>query len=251
MLRPLGGLGFVLLSLAAHAADDKIAWEKGDAALAAASISGKPVLWYFVVNQFSKDGIPPVAASLMGAEQALTNPVIVKRRETFHWVRGDQTLANRFKIQGAPAVVITDADGDVLHRASITSPETLFDAMQLVLKEKYVDTPVTWGDVVRTGPITKKLLVIGMEGDENDALKSLGDKTLVKYHKNCEFVKLAFNKGDETARKYAVEKTPSIVICDPAEKVLERVSGKLTPAQIKSAFVKALRKVDDPRANRK
>lgn len=247
MLRPLGGFGVVLFSLAAHAADDKIAWEKGDSALAAASITGKPVLWYFVVNQFSKDGIPPVAASLMGAEQALTNPVIVKRRETFHWVRGDQALANRFKIQGAPAVVITDADGDVLHRAPITSPETLFDAMQVVLKEKYVDTPVTWGDVVRTGPITKKLLVIGVEGEEADALKSLEDKTLAKYHKHCEFVKLAVKKGDETARRYSVEKTPSLVICDPAEKVLERISGKMTPAQIKSAFVKALRKVDATR----
>lgn len=251
MVRTAGVFGVLLLSFSAHAADDKIPWEKGDGALAAAAVTGKPVLWYFVVNQFSKDGLPPTADGLMGAEKAFTNPVILKRREPFHWVRGDQTLANRFKIQGAPAVVITDADGEVLHRASINSPETLFDAMQVVLKEKYVDTPVVWGDVVRTGPITKKLLVIGVEGEESDALKSLGDKTLVKYHKNCEFVKLAVKKGDETARKYAVEKMPSIVICDPAEKVLERVSGRLTPAQIKSAFVKALRKVDHPRSNRK
>jgi thioredoxin-related protein len=244
MVRLLGGIGAVLLSLAAHAADDKIAWEKGDAALAAATTSGKPVVWYFVNNQFVRDALPATADALMGAEKAFTNPVILKRRETFHWVRGDQNLSNRFKVQGAPAVVITDADGDVLHRASITSPETLFDAMQVVLKEKYIDVPVTWGDVVRTGPITKKFLVIGVEGEEIDALKSLEDKSLVKYHKSCEFVKLAVKKGDETARKYAVEKTPSIVICDPGERVLERVSGKMTPAQIKSAFVKALRKVD-------
>jgi thioredoxin-related protein len=237
--------GVVLLLLAA---DDKIAWEKGDSALAGAAVGGKPVLWYFVVNQFVKDGLPPAAAALMGAEQAFTNPVILKRREPFHWVRGDQALANRFKVQGAPAVVITDSDGDVLHRASITSPETLFDAMQLVLQEKYVDTPVAWGDVVRTGPITKKLLVIGVEGEEADSLKSLENRTLVKYHKNCEFVKLALRKGDDGARKYSVEKTPSVVICDPSERVLERVSGKIAPAQLKAAFVRALRKLD---ANRK
>lgn len=243
MLRPLGLSGFILIALAAHAADDKITWEKGESALAASSMTGKPVIWYFINNQFSKDGALPVATAMAGAESAFTNPVILKRRENYHWVRGDQTLSNRFKITGAPAVVITDADGDVLHKASVTSPETLFDAMHVV-KEKYVDTPVTWGDVVRTGPITKKLLVIGVEGEDAAALKSLEDKTLVKYHKNCEFVKLAVKKGDETAKKYSVEKTPSIVICDPAEKVLEKVSGKLTPAQIKSAFLKALRKVE-------
>jgi thioredoxin-related protein len=251
MLRPLGVTGFVLLSLAAHAADDKIAWEKGDAALAAAAVNGKPVIWYFVSNQFAKDALPPDATALGGAEAAFTNPVILKRRETFHWVRGDQNLANRFKIQGAPAIVITDADGDVLHRASIASPENLYDAMQVVLQEKYVDTPVTWGAVVRTGPIKKKLLVIGVEGEEAEALKSLENRTLVKYHKNCEFVKLPMKKGDEDARKYAVEKTPSVLICDPTERVLERVQGKITPAQLKAAFVKALRKVDDPKAGRK
>jgi hypothetical protein len=244
MVRSLGVLGFVLLPLAAHA-DDKITWEKGDAALAAAAITGKPVIWYFVVNQFSKDAMPAVAAT--GADGAFTNPVIIKRRESFHWVRGDQTLANRFKMQGAPGIVITDADGDVLHRAAIASPENLYDAMQVVLQEKYVDTPVTWGDVVRTGPIKKKLLVIGVEGEEGDALKSLENKTLVKYHKNCEFVKLPLKKGDQDARKYTVEKTPSVVICDPMERVLERVHGKITPAQLKAAFVKALRKVEDPK----
>jgi hypothetical protein len=250
MLRPLGISGFVLLSLAAHAADEKIAWEKGDAALAAAAVTGKPVLWYFTCNQFSKDAMPPVATALMGAEGAFTNPVILKRREPFHWVRGDQTLANRFKIQGAPAVVITDSDGDVLHRASIASPENLYDAMQVVLQEKYVDTPVTWGDVVRTGPIKKKLLVIGVEGEEGDALKPLENRTLVKYHKNCEFVKLPLKKGDDDARKYGLEKTPSVLICDPMERVLERVHGKITSAQLKAAFIKALRKVDDPKSRR-
>jgi thioredoxin-related protein len=247
MVRLLGVSGFILLSLAAHAADDKITWEKADSALAAAAITGKPVLWYFSLNQFSKDAPAAVAAGLMGAEGAFNNPVIIKRREPFHWVRGDQALANRFKVQNAPVVVITDSDGDVLHRAPIASPENLYDAMQLVLQEKYVDTAVTWGDVVRTGPIKKKLLVIGVEGEEGNALKSLENKTLVKYHKNCEFVKLAVRKGDEDARKYTVEKTPSVVICDPMERVLERVSGKITPAQLKAAFVKALRKVDDPK----
>jgi len=170
--------------------------------------------------------------------------VIVKRRETFLWVRGDQTKATAFKVTGAPGIVVTDSDGDVLLRASIASPENLFDAMQKVLKEKWIDTPIAWGDVVRSGPIRTRLLVIGFDDEQGGALKSLEDKTLVKYHKHCEFVKLPYEKGGEIAKKWGVDKTPSIVICDAGERVLERLSGKLDPTHLKVGIQKAIAKLD-------
>lgn len=244
-MKPLRVLPALLLcSLSASAADEKISWDKADAALAKSAESGKPVIWYFVVNQFSKDGLPPPVTAIDAADKAFANPVIVKRREPFLWVRGDQKLATAFKMQNAPGIVITDADGDVLHRAPIATPENLFDAMQSVLKEKFVDVPVVWGDVVRSGPIKKKLLVVGFEGDKPDALKGLEDKTLVKYHKSCEFVKLPWEKGGETAKKFGVEKAPAIVICDPSEKVLATVSGKLAACHIKAAIQRAMAKLE-------
>jgi hypothetical protein len=242
--------GILLLSLGAFAADDKITWDKADGVLVKAAATGKPVVWYFVANLFSKDGLPPPVDAIDAADKAFANPVIVKRRDPFLWVRGDQTRANAFKVQGAPAIVITDADGDVLLRATIATPENQFDAMQTVLKEKYVDTPVAWGDVVRSGPIKKKLLVIGFDGGQGDALKSLEDKTLVKYHKSCEFVKLPYEKGGDVAKKWGVDKTPSIMICDASERVLERVSGKIAPCHLKAAILKAMAKVDDPHSRR-
>jgi len=236
--------GILLLSLSAFAADDKIVWDKADGALARAAETGKPVIWYFTVNQFSKDGVPPTVEAIDAANKAFLNPVIVKRRDPFLWVRGDQSRATALKVAGAPAIVITDADGDVLLRATIATPENLYDAMQSVLKEKYVDAPVTWGDVVRSGPIKKKLLVLGFDGESGDELKSLEDKTLVKYHKNCEFVKLPYEKGGELAKKWTVDKAPTIVICDASEKVLERLSGRLAPCQIKLALMKAIAKLE-------
>ena len=247
MKQLLGIPGILLCSLAAHAADDKVTWEKADGVLAKSAATGKPVIWYFVVNQFSKDGLPPGVDAIDAANKAFANPVIIKRRDPFLWVRGDQAKATAFKVQGAPAIVITDGDGDVILRASIATPENLYDAMQSVLKEKWVDTPVTWGDVVRSGPIKKKLLVIGFDDDQGDALKSLEDKTLVKYHKNCEFVKLPYSKGGEIAKKWAVDKNPSIVICDASERVLERVSGKVDPCHVKFAIMKAMAKLDEHR----
>jgi hypothetical protein len=251
MTRLLGILSFTLLSLVAWAADEKISWDKADGVLAKATATGKPVIWFFVNNQFSKDAPPPAMETVGAAEKAFTNSVIIKRREPFLWVRGDQKLATTFKVQGAPAIVITDADGEILHRAPVATPENLFDAMQTVLKEKYIDTPVIWGDVVRTGPIKKKLLVVGFDDEKGEALKSLEDRSLVKYHKNCEFVKLPPQKGGEAVKRWNVEKTPSIVICDAMERVLERVSGKLTPCQIKAAIAKAMQKLDDPRGQNK
>jgi hypothetical protein len=245
--RLLGIPGVVLLSLAVAAADDRMTWEKADGVLAKSAATGKPVIWFFLNNQFSKDA--PAAITIDGvdkAEKAFNNPVILKRRDPFLWVRGDQTLATSFKVQGAPVIIITDADGDVIHRAPIASPENLYEAMQLVLKEKYIDVPIVWGDVVRTGPITKKLLVVGFDCDKGEALKSLEDKTLVKYHKNCEFVKLPYKKDSETAKKWSVDRNPSIVICDPMERVLEKVSGRVTPVHVKMAMMKAMAKLDKP-----
>lgn len=234
----------LLCGSASFAADDKIVWDKADGVLAKAAAAGKPVIWYFVVNKFDKNGVPPTIDQIDLADKAFQNPVIVKRQAPFFWVRGDQTMATQMKVTGAPAIVITDGDGDVIHRATIASPENLYDAMQLVTKEKWVDTPVTWGNVVRTGPIKTKLLVIGFDNDAGDALKGLDDKTLVKYQKSCEFVKLPFEKGGEAAKKYAAKESPTIVICDAMERVLATVSGKLQPCHIKAAIQKAMAKLD-------
>jgi hypothetical protein len=241
-----------LLSLTVAAGDERMAWEKADGVLVKAAAAGKPVIWFFINNKFSKDA--PAALTLDGidkAEKAFNNPVILKRKDPFLWVRGDQTLATSFKVTGAPGIVVTDSDGDVIHRASIASPENLYDAMNLVLKEKWVDVPVTWGDTVRTGPITKKLLIVGFDCDKGEALKSLGDKSLVKYHKNCEFVRLPYEKNSETLRKWTVDRNPAIVICDSMEHVLERVSGRVTPASVKAALMKALAKLEKDGAAKK
>jgi hypothetical protein len=235
------------LSALALASDDKIAWEKADTALATANAAGKPVLWYFPANQFSKNALPPTVDAIAQADLAFINPVIVKRQKNFVWVRGDQTLANRFKVTGAPMALFTDGDAHVLHRAPVSSPETLYDAMVTVLEKKFVNQAVAWGDVVRTGPIQKKLLVVGFDDGKGEALKVLEDRTLVKYHANCEFVKLPFRKDGEEARRWGVTQAPAILVCDPMEKVLEKVSGSKGPAELKAALLRALKKVEAPR----
>src|SRR5437016_8708186 len=174
------GLGLALLSLAAS--DDKITWEKADGALAKATATGKPVLWYFINNQFSKDSASalPQGDATGSLDKAFSDPVILKRKDHFIWVRADQTLSNKFKVQGAPMAIFTDGDGEVIYKAPVTNPETLFDAMQKVQKEKYVNVPVKWGDVVRTGPIKKKRPAVGIDAHTGQGPRVLTDRSPVK-----------------------------------------------------------------------
>ena len=176
--------------------------------------SGKPVVWFFVTNEFDKDAGIPVATAIGPADLAFTHESVLKRRDQFLWVRGDQTIANRMKIRGAPMVRITDPEGDTLLDAPINGPEPLLVALIGVMKEKYVNKPVQWGGVVRSGPIRTSFLVVAFDADGGEALKLWEDRSLVKYHKMCDFVRLEAGKGGDLAKKWGVAEFPSYVICD-------------------------------------
>ena len=92
---------------------------------------------------------------------------------------------------------------------------------------------------IRPGPLTA-------------GLKVLEDRTLVKYHANCEFVKLPYEKDGEAAKKWGVTQVPAILVCDPMERVLERLAGKKQPIEVKAAILKAVHKADEQdRASRR
>jgi hypothetical protein len=239
----MGSIVFAFV-LAALGGQEKIPWEKAEVAKAKAKTAGKPICWYFTTNKFRKDAPMTLPTTIGEADAAFLHESVLKRRDQFLWVRGDQNLANQFNVQGAPAVYFTDSEGDVYHKATIANAETLVRAMVETVKEKFVNMPVKWGDIVRTGPIKSSFLVVGFEGAEGEALKVWEDKSLVKYHNLIEFVKLDPSKG-ETAKKWNVDaESPTILICDSMERVLEKVTGKLTPGDLKAAMAKAWKKLE-------
>ncbi len=239
--------GTLCLAAAAAGAQEKVAWDKPEAALAKAQMTGKPIVWFFVNSELTKDaGL--VATPATGADLAFNHESVVKRRDKFLWVRGDQTLANRMKIRGAPMVRITDPEGDTIVDSPINGPEPLLAAMIGVLKDKYVDKPVQWGSIVRTGPIKTSFLVVAFDAPGGEALKLWEDRSLVKYHKMCDFVRLEAAKGSDIARKWGVTDFPAFVICDAQEKVLEKVAKKtLDTLDLRAAMTKAWKKLEGRR----
>jgi hypothetical protein len=229
-----------------HAAGDKISWDKPEAALQKAALSGKPIVWFFINDEFDKDAAGGLTLTTVpAADLAFTHESVIKRRDQFFWVRGDQILANRFKIRGAPMVRITDPEGDRLLDAPINGPEPLLVALHAVQKEKFVDQPVNWGGIVRSGPIKTSFLVVAFDGPGGEALKLWENRSLVKYHKMIDFVRLEAKKGCEVAKKWGVVEFPTFLICDAQERVLERVAGKKTDlADLRKAVIKAWKKLE-------
>lgn len=235
-----------LLCLTAGAQQDKITWDKPEAALRGAQMTGKPIVWYFTTSEFTKDAGMTLPTTIGAADLAFQDASVLKRKDKFFWVRGDQILANRMKIKGAPMVRISDPEGDSIVDAPISGAEPLLVAMIGVLKDKYVDKPVTWGNIVRTGPIKSSFLVVAFDAPGGEGPKVWEDRSLVKYHKMCDFVRLEAEKGSDLAKKWGVTEFPTFVICDAMEKILERVSDKkgVDAADLRLAMAKAWRKLE-------
>ena len=150
---------------------------------------------------------------------------------------------------------VLDADGTrvahserILDWLDVHHPEPLLVAMISVLKEKYIDKPVTWGSIVRTGPIKTSFLVVAFDTPGGEALKLWEDRSLVKYHKMCDFVRLEAAKGSDVAKKWGVSEFPAFIICDAQEKVLEKVAKKSIDAlDLRAAMTKAWKKLEGRR----
>ena len=182
------------------------------------------------------------------ADGAFAAESSVKKSSQFVCARGSQKQANLFHVKAAPSVLFTDADGDELHRASFTSEAALSAAMEAALK-KYQNKPVSWKGEVGTASGAKKLLVIGFDDEAGEGLKVLEDKSMVKYHERCEFVKLPAQKDGEAAKKWGVSTFPAIVLCDaslenPEKAPFEKLTGKKSPGSVKLALQKALAQLE-------
>jgi hypothetical protein len=159
-------------------------------------------------------------------------------------VRATQKYANHFKVKSVPAVLFTDSDGDEVHRATFGDPGGLQSAMTAALA-KYQNRPVSWKSDANGALATKKLLVVGFDDEAGEALKVLEDRSIVKYHDRCEFVKLVPAKDGESAKKWGVATFPALILCDaaqesPEKSPLDRLAGKKSIGAVKAAIQKAL-----------
>jgi hypothetical protein len=169
----------------------------------------------------------------------------------FIYVQGSQKLATRYKVQGAPLALIVDPDGEELVRMPLaTGTKALLSALDRA-SAIYVNREISWSSALPT-PVSsseKKLLVVGFDDEKGELLKLLEDRRIAKYHDWMTFVKIAYRKDDEAAKKWGVTQAPTLLICDsskenPEKNVVEKLHGKKNEAELKAAIQRALLKLE-------
>jgi hypothetical protein len=222
-----------------------IGWLKLDQAKAIASHTNKLILVYVACDP--KSGSAPCSGGAV--ERVFADAAIARRQEEFYFVRiCEKKTAQLVKATRGPEAIVLDADGDEIYRSTFTDVPTLEQVMGAA-QARLMSREVHWAGEIPLSPGGKQLLIVGFDDEKNETLKAFEDKLLVKYHDRLEFVRYSARKDSEPAKKWGVTQGPAIFICDaakenPEKNALEKLTGKKTPAQLKSAIQKALIRVE-------
>ena len=229
---------------AASSPPQDIGWLKLDQAKAIGAHSGKLILVYVACDP--KSGAAPCSGG--AAERSFADPTIQKRQDEFHFVRVcEKKTALAVRASRAPEAIFLDADGDEVFRSGFMDGNSLDRVMSAAL-QKYAPREIPWESDVPTVS-GKSLVIVGFDDEKGESLKAFEDRTLVKFHERIEFVKLPFKKDGELAKKWGVSQAPAIFVCDgtkeaPDKNMLEKLSGKKSPAMLKAAIQRALAKIE-------
>ncbi|HVR84006.1 MAG TPA: hypothetical protein VMU54_06825 [Planctomycetota bacterium] len=239
------GIVLAVLLAAWSPPQQDIGWLKLDQAKAIASHTNKLIL--VVVTCDPRSGSAPCNGGAV--ERICSEAAIVKRQEEFHFVRVcEKKTAQLLRATKPPEAIILDGDGDEVFRSGFSDAGTLESALSSALL-RYSPREIRWASEIPAGSGGKPLLIIGFDDEKGESLKAFEDRGLVKYHDRIEFVKFPVRKDSEAAKKWGVSQGPAIFICDggkenPEKNPLEKLTGKKTPAALKSAIQKAFLRVE-------
>lgn len=222
-----------------------MSWLKLEQAKAVGARTGKLILVYVACDPHS--GNAPCSGGV--AERAFSDPAILKRQEDFHFVRVcEKKTAQIVKADKPPEAIFIDADGDEIYRSAFIDGPSLEKAMSAAL-QRYAPREIRWRSEMPPGPAPKQILVVGFDDDKAELLKTFEDRTLIKYLDRLEFVRLPMRKDPEIVKKWGLNLTPTVLLCDaskeaPEKFVLDRVTGKKNAVALKAALLKALAKLE-------
>jgi hypothetical protein len=176
---------------------------------------------------------------------------VVKRARDFYFVRvSEKKAAQDMKASRSPEVVFLDPDGDEIFRSNFDGGRSLEKAMAEALR-KYAPREIAWSAYeAKKSPIdeSKRPVLLGFFDEKKESLeelKSLEDRTIAKLHDRFHFVRAAFRRDSEEAKKYEVFQAPSFVILEPAKgEVVEKAVGKKSVRDLKAILAKALAKLE-------
>jgi len=175
-----------------------------------------------------------------------------KRLDQFYFARvTDKKIAVELKATRIREAIFIDGDGAEVHRSMFGDARSLDRAMGAAA-EKYAPREISWKAYEAKETVTtedrKKLVLLGFSDEKKESvesLKALEDRQLAKYQDRFLFMKVAYKKDSEEAKKWGVSQAPTLVIVDPAKgDVIDRIGPRKTAKDLKPLLVKALGRLD-------
>lgn len=241
-------IALLLTSLLAFGNDsaDEVVWMNLDQARVAAARCGKPIL---VLVTFDLKTGNTVCGRTAGVDRTLSDPQVEKRVGDFCYVRAsDRKTAAAVRAVRALELIFLDREGEELHRADFKDAAALGAAMS-VAAERNAPRAVAWASTDGSLPAAAGKLVVLVFADDRkesaELLKQLEDRVVAPLHDRLVFVKTAWKKDGESAKRWGVGQAPALVLVDPARnEVLERIVGRKAPKDLKASFVRALARIE-------
>lgn len=213
---------------------EDVVWMKLEQARVIAARAGKPIL--IIVTVDPKSGNSACGRS-SGLDKALSDPLIEKRAGNFCFVRAcDRKTAEDVRATRCLELIFLDPEGEEVHRAEFKDAPALDKAMTAAA-ERCAPRAVAWATA--DGGANKPVVYVFSDAD---TLKALEDRAVSPLHHRVVFVKAPL-KGED-AKRFGVTQAPAVVVVDPADKseVLEKLTGRKTPKDLRAALLRALAK---------
>lgn len=243
-------LGILLLALPGAgltaADEDQVKWVKLDEARARSLATGKPVL-VLCLSDLIPDG-----PATKGLDRSFTSELIRPYRDEFLFVKcTDMTTIKAVQATSKCEFITFDPEGDVILRTVVKGTPDLANAMKMTLAT-YANQPIVWSSdppaPVERGASGKSLTVLLFKDASDEVaatIRSLEDRSVVKFHARCNFVALDFKKGSPEVAKWNVLSAPTLILLDPQKEfapksTLERVAEKKSPRELRSFLRKGL-----------
>ncbi len=152
-------------------------------------------------------------------------------------------MAEEVRATRAAEILFLDGDVSEYHRIVLNDAKALDVEMTGVL-ERYRPREVSWASTLPAEP--KKPVVLCFTDStkaSSDALKLLRDRSIAFFHDRFIFVRVAWRKDSEEAKKWAIPQAPAfVVIRSPRAEPLERVVMPKAAWEIRGALTRTLAK---------
>jgi hypothetical protein len=250
-------IGVSLLALSGAgltaADEDQVKWLKLEEARAKSIVTGKPVL-VICISDLIPDG-----PATKGLDRSFTSELIRPQKDEFLFVKcTDMATIKAVQATSKCEFITFDPDGEVILRTVVKSTQDLANAMKASLTA-YANQPIVWSSdpplPVERGATGKALTVLLFRDSSDEVaatVRSLEDRSVVKFHSRCSFVALEYRKGSPEVARWNILTAPTLLLLDPQKEfgpksIVERVVDKKTPRELRAFLRKGLVALEKPR----